>query len=211
MRRIITLLFIGCTAMLCSISAAGNDENSWLVRTELSAPTQKQKSFGIAAFYLDLQQPNVVLSILRINENSVLKAQQDLTNLRFFTSQKKPIILNLSGFSENELVYVNLPAGLYQISQIDVPHFDLPYKLSLDNSDVWRFRVTQSQVNYAGTLVVKAQRSINAVDTLLLNEYAQRKNDLQARIDQSQINLALGHGAGYEDPFADFLEGIGNE
>lgn len=189
-----------------SCESFANEDKHWLVRDVPVIPDVKLKNWGIAALYLDIQQPNVVLSILAITESSLESSYRDIDTLRFKGSKSKPSKIDLSG--RKDIVYINLPEGLYQISQIDVPHFDLPYKLSTDNAPNWRFRVTKNHVNYIGKLEVDAVRSKNTINTVLINQYAQYLEDLTLRLTQASIDLPLKHGVGYQDPYAEYLKGI---
>ncbi|MFT6267986.1 MAG: hypothetical protein ACJAVV_000791 [Alphaproteobacteria bacterium] len=208
MKRKIYLVFTLILLNFAFVSAA-NAELFWTVRDKLSLPDPKQKALGIAAMYVDLQQPNVVISLLEIKQSSLLASYKNIEDLKFSGSKSRPIKLDLSG--RNNLVYIHLPEGMYQITRVDVPHFDLPYRVSTDSSDVWRFRITRGAVNYVGTLKVDAFRSKRIVNTILVNQYATRLASLKELVAQSGVALPIVHGAGYHDPFFNFLESIPDE
>jgi hypothetical protein len=205
MKRI-SYLVVTLVLLSCVFVSAANTETFWTVRDTLSLPDPKQKELGIAAMFVDLQQPNVVISILEIKQSSLTASYKNIQDLKFSGFKSNTIKLDLSG--RKNLVYIHLPEGLYQIIRVDVPHFDLPYRVSTDNSDVWRFRITRGAVNYVGTLKVDAIRSKRSVNTVLLNQYAWRLASLEALMAKSTIMLPIVHGVGYQDPFANFLESI---
>jgi hypothetical protein len=209
MKRITLLLvFISLLPSLVFTPFA-NAEGFWTVRDTLAIPTEKQETFGIGVAFLDLQQASVVITIREINEKSLADSIDNPEKLRFSVSKKGAIKLDLSG--RTNMVSINLPEGLYQITQVDVPHFDLPYKINTNNQDVWRFRVHRNKINYIGTMKVSPIRSKNTVDTVWLNQFATHLVALQTIVADADIGLPIVHGAGYRDPFFAILEGAINE
>lgn len=209
MKRI-TLLFALITFLpATSFYTFAKDENFWTVRDIPLLLTEKQKTFGIAVAFVDLEQSNVVITLRKINERSIKNSVVDSEALQFIGGKSDSIKLDFSG--RTNMVFINLPEGLYQITQVDVPHFDLPYKISTDNSDAWRFNIQRDRINYIGTMKVSAIRSKNTVDTVWLNQFATHLDTLQTFVTESVIPLQIAHGAGYRDPFFAALEGGKNE
>lgn len=209
MKRITLLLvFISLLPSLV-FSPFASAEGFWTVRDTLAIPTEKQETFGIGVAFLDLQQANVVITIREINEKSLADSIDDPEKLRFSVSTKGAIKLDFSG--RTNMVSINLPEGLYQITQVEVPHFDLPYKIDTNNQDVWRFRVNRNKINYIGTMKVSPIRSKNTVDTVWINQFATHLQALQTIVADADIGLPIVHGAGYRDPFFAILEGGINE
>lgn len=171
----------------------------WSVFDSPTMPSRKQKDFGIAVMFNDLKQANVMLSLRRIRESSLDDSYKNLEDLSFIDASSDAIRLDLSG--RDGVTFVNLPEGLYQITRIDVPHFDLPYKLATDNSVSWRFRVKNEHVNYIGSLVVSPIRSKNSVDVAWRNHFAIHLQSLETLLQSSDILFPIAHGAGYPDPF----------
>lgn len=209
MKRILFLFSLFNFLAFVSLFSYANTEGLWPVRDNLVMPSDKQKAFGIAVAFVDLQQANVFITLRKINERSLQDSIKDADKLDFFGSKSEAIKLDLSG--RTNLVSMNLPEGLYQITQVDVPHFDLPYKINTNNRDVWRFRVSRDKVNYIGTMKVSPIRSKNTVDTVWLNQFATHFASLQTLLTNSAITLPIVHGAGYRDPFFAALEGSNNE
>ncbi|MDT0594530.1 hypothetical protein [Glaciecola petra] len=180
-------------------------QQNWKVRDSLSQPTGKQDDFGIGAIYVDIKQSNTILYVREINQNSLANANKDPEKLKF---NGKEFRLDLS--DRTEIVYVNLPEGLYQIVRVDVPHYDLPFKISTNNSDKWRFLIQQQSINYLGTIAVSAVRTKDSVDMLWLNQFAKNLEDLQTRVTASSIVWPINNGIGYKDPFyAELQQPIG--
>lgn len=188
--RLYAVLFLGI------LSFQSQAQQNWMVRDSLSQPTGKQDDFGIGAIYVDIKQSNTILYVREINPNSLAKANKDPEKLKF---NGKEFRLDLS--DRTDLVYVNLPEGLYQIVRVDVPHYDLPFKISTNNSVKWRFRIQQQSINYLGTIAVSAVRTKDSVDMLWLNQFAKNLDDLQARVAESSLVWPINNGIGYKDPF----------
>lgn len=104
-----------------------NTTSSPKINDNLAQTASNKKGSGIAVIFLDLQQSNVTITAQRI----LGKRDKGI--------KKSTIKLDLSNRKDH--VFVNLPKGLYQITRIDVPHFDLPYKLSTNKAVDWRFKV----------------------------------------------------------------------
>jgi hypothetical protein len=179
------------------------------VRDELTLPDAKFKGAGIAVLYVDIEQPNVTLSIRRINQSSLADSRDDLEELAFIGAKRDTILVDLSG--RDGFVSLNLARGLYQIVQIDVPHFDLPYKLSTDNEDTWRFRVREDHISYIGTVHVSKLRSKNTINAVWLNQFATHYAELTELVALSDIQWPIAHGAGYRDSFFSKLEEVTND
>jgi hypothetical protein len=209
MKRIFFLLALINFLFAVTFNSNANTEGFWTVRDTLVLPSEKQKKFGIAVAFVDLQQANVTITLRKINEKSLADSIDDLDELDFFGGKAEAIKLDLSG--RKNIVSINLPAGLYQITQVDVPHFDLPYKIGTNNRDIWRFRVHRDKINYIGTMKVSPIRSKNAVDTVWINQFATHLADLEAIVADTEIALPIVHGSGYQDPFFSALKGSINE
>ncbi|GAA0858292.1 hypothetical protein [Aliiglaciecola litoralis] len=193
------ILIAGALGML--ISPMLNAQSTWLTRNSLTLPTNKQKDYGIGVIFVELNQHNVSAIVQRVDEDSVAKS---ITNKDALDLEGKPIKLDFTGTTG--FVTVNLPEGLYQITQVDVPHFDLPFKVSTDNSDIWRFRVKPGHINYLGLLEVGAVRAKDNVNVAWLNRFATHLDELLAAINASTIEWPLAHGVGYQDDFSLLLE-----
>lgn len=203
--QLVFLIFLLSIDLSANASAKDKTEVYWALQDKIVNPQRTQKDYGIAVAFLDIQQPNVYLTIRKIIQSSLRKSLDNPEKLDFWGGKKGAIKLDLSG--RTNFISFNLPQGLYQITQVDVPHFDLPYKISTDNSDVWRFRVEANKINYVGTMKVSAIRGKKVVDTAWLNQFATHLHELQSIVDKSDIPLPIGLGTGYKDPYFTILMG----
>jgi hypothetical protein len=208
MRTFLFSVYLFLSFALLSISSLSAAQTEWLVRDTISLPEKKASNFGMGAIYLDVKQDNVSIIVREITRSSLSKASEakDNSKLRF---KNDGIRLDLSG--KQDAVFINLAEGTYQITEVNVPHFDLPFRIDTDNRDVWRFNIKRDQVNYIGTLKIEGVRSKNAVNTNLLNQFATHLGDLQTRLIESSIGWPIGHGVAYDDPFFDYLKGANND
>lgn len=116
----------------------------------------------------------------------------------------KSIIIKLKD-KINGFYFVNIPAGLYQITQINAPYFDLPFKLDTKNAREWRFSIKQGHVNYAGKLFIDKNRSTSHVDISLFNRIATDKNIIEKSFHELLTMSPLRSGAGVRDDYLDYL------
>ncbi|MCO7224144.1 hypothetical protein [Pleionea sp. CnH1-48] len=94
-----------------------------------------------------------------------------------------------------------LQEGLYQITKINAPYFDLPYKLSTDRDRRWRFSVEAGKVNYIGKLVIKKKRSTKYVGVDLVSRIATDKDRIKSLLTKLPEQVLLRHGTGFRDDF----------
>ncbi|TQV87809.1 hypothetical protein [Aliikangiella coralliicola] len=107
--------------------------------------------------------------------------------------------------SENGLYALPMPAGTYQITQINAPFFDLPYKLDTSTKNEWRFKIEAGKTNFAGHLSIKKERSTRYLDVNLINRFATEKERLENTLQQLLSLAPLAHGVGVRDDFAQAL------
>ncbi|MEM7613075.1 MAG: hypothetical protein AAF270_15425 [Pseudomonadota bacterium] len=110
--------------------------------------------------------------------------------------------MDLSG-REAGFYLLAIPAGLYQITQVSYPYFDLPFRLSTKDQKEWRFHVEEDKTNYIGQLVVANERSRSTLDVNLLNRLATQWDQIRTDYQSLLAEFPLVSGAGSRD---DFLE-----
>jgi hypothetical protein len=104
---------------------------------------------------------------------------------------------------------LELPAGWYQITQVDAPYFNLPYQLHIENNPAWRFQVTGGAVNYAGHLTIAKERSSNYVKIRLHNRIATHLLEVEQVLSGLLQSMPLKYGGGMRDDFLDaYMEDI---
>jgi len=164
--------------------------------------SDKKAPLGIGALFLEAYQADISLIVREINPRTIDKSSNDSTKLRF---RKGRYQLNFNGDSEKKFFLI--PPGIYQIIEIKVPHYDLPYIVATDNTDRWRFKIDSNSLNYIGSLKIAEQRSKNAISALWLNRFATHLSELNAIQASHAQDLPLKHGVGYTDIFYEKLKG----
>ncbi|TQV71170.1 hypothetical protein FKG94_19985 [Exilibacterium tricleocarpae] len=109
----------------------------------------------------------------------------------------------------NGLYLFAIPEGLYQITSIKAPYFDLPYLMDTEYRRKWRFSIKKDRVNYVGKLFIDAERSTRHIDVKLINRMAADKALIENRLGARLATTPLRSGAGVRDDF--FAELIGEQ
>lgn len=103
-----------------------------------------------------------------------------------------------------------LPSGNYQWQSISVPHFDLPFKLKLDDEKKWSFSVVAGTVNYVGHLMVMEERSYNAIDVRLVNRSTLASEQLASQ-NPALAKLPFRFAGFLRDDFTQYLQPPANK
>lgn len=101
-----------------------------------------------------------------------------------------------------------LPAGDYQVLNVSVPYFDLPYRKDVSEDDRWRFTIEAGKVNYGGALLVAPERSMNYVDIQLRNRWATSVDAIESTFGHVLKDYPLTLNMAYRDPFPAVLESL---
>jgi hypothetical protein len=195
------LNYFSIALFVLMLSTTIHAQSLWVMRDTPQLPNNDQHNYGIGLVFFELNQHNVSMIIQLIDEDRISSRAQVKQKLDF---DGKELKLDFSGRSQH--VAVNLPEGLYQIKQVDVPHFDLPFKVSTDNSDIWRFRIRAGHVSYLGFMQVGAVRGKDTVDVVWLNRFATQLEQFKSVVVASGVDWPIAHGAGYQDDFFSLLE-----
>ncbi|MCO1335523.1 hypothetical protein MO867_14380 [Microbulbifer sp. OS29] len=108
--------------------------------------------------------------------------------------------VSLKGKSKG-LYLMAMPVGLYQITQINAPYFNLPYQLDTGDKRVWRFCVDAQKVNYIGRLFINKQRKSDTIEVYLKNRMAADLGEIQDLLGVLIEQYPLVSGAGVQDVF----------
>ena len=99
-----------------------------------------------------------------------------------------------------------LMAGDYQVTSVNVPAFNLPYRVDVSKEPGWMFRIEAGSASYIGHLVIEAERNTSSVSVRLSNRLAA---ELTA-VRQASVSLpglpSLVSGHGHRDDFLLWLE-----
>lgn len=159
-----------------------------------------EKNYGFLLLKLTINSENATVHYARIKSS---RSRYLLANDRYKLYQSQKINLNQS---LNGYYVLPLPAGIYQITQIDSPFYDLPYSLNLTPHKAWRFAIEAGYLNYAGELVIAKEREQNSIDVDLLNRFAADQQELRQQTAILTATHPLRLNPGFRDDFQQALE-----
>ncbi|MEM7765797.1 MAG: hypothetical protein AAF290_17175 [Pseudomonadota bacterium] len=155
---------------------------------------------GYVLIGVDNGDTNAFLTVRRLEHNgrTPRRSKGELT----FTPNSYRI--DLSG-REAGFYLLGVPAGLYQITEVNYPYFDLPFRLSTTDQSEWRFFVEEGKTNYIGQLIVANERSRSTLDVNLLNRLATQWEQIHNDYQTLLAEFPLVSGVGSRDDFPEFL------
>lgn len=174
-----SLLFLSCAAFLSTPGISYSDQGANDKRTVLKG------DYGYMLLDLDIGAAASSLHFAKYRSSSISRSEQEIT------------------FAENEKGFklISLRAGRYQITRIDVPFYDLPYKLGTRNLKRWSFSIEEGAVNYIGKLTIEKERTKDDVDINLYNHLAKDLDRIKTTFAEELITYPLVVGVGYTDNF----------
>lgn len=148
------------------------------------------KGEGLLLMDLDIKAPSAVMSLHKIGRSS------------------SPIEVKLVTNHGRWLIKA-LPAGDYQIAEIKVPYFDLPYRKDTEKSLAWRISIQANHLNYAGRIEIEKERT---EDHVVINKHNRLFTDL-ANLQKDLASLLtaypLANGSGMRDDFTADIVKVG--
>ena len=112
--------------------------------------------------------------------------------------------VNLQGLEPGYYV-MPLTEGVYQISKVNAPYFDLPYIQDTDQDSRWRFRVYPKSLNYIGKLTIEKARGTKFVDTSLQNRFVTDYDNVVPLAQKHAPHMPLRSSLGIDDPLESML------
>lgn len=152
-----------------------------------SAPTLA-KGEGLLILDLDIKAPSAVMSLHKIGRAS------------------SPFEIKLVSDNGRWLIKA-LPKGDYQIAEIKVPYFDLPFRKDTGKNPAWRISIQAGHLNYAGRIEVEKERTEDYVAIYKHNRMVTDLPNLQKDMTSLLTTYPLVNGSGMRDDFiANFVE-----
>lgn len=103
------------------------------------------------------------------------------------------------------LYVVHMPEGLYQITKVNAPFFNLPFRVDTLNRPQWRFSIERARSNYIGRLRIDKERGTDYINVKLLyrlaSDYDRITSDAAALFEAAPLRS----GSGVRDDFLDFI------
>jgi len=166
-----------------------------------SKPLTKKQGYLLIDLDVNGSAPSLVYQQLSARDQKYLAAGQQARLLgkeKTMDLKDKP-----AGF-----YLAKIPAGLYQITRVNAPYFNLPFRVDTSSRREWRFSIEPGQINYIGKLVIDKKRSTQYVDIDLVNRIATNKADIENQLSTLLENFPLRLGVGVRD---DFLTSLSDE
>lgn len=168
-----------------------------------SQPAELGKGQGYLLLHLNVGGVAPSMEFVKLTSKQELSLRSEKKRTKRFKSVK----INLKD-KEKGLYLLNLPQGLYQVTQINAPYFNLPYRMSTDNEPYWRFYVEPGKVNYFGQLTIAKERSTRHVNISRLNRIATDKSLIDQELAGLIKNAPLRVSVGVRDDYMEFFKGL---
>lgn len=194
-------LFFVCSLVLSGIVPATASQKDILSNfySPQNAPTLLRNN-GHVLFDLDVggKAPSIEFVELKLSR----KSKPGEKPIYSFGSDKYQASLKDLDSGMNLLA---LEAGLYQITSINAPFFELPYILDTKSKPEWRFRVHPDALSYGGKLVIEQERGKNFINVNLLKRFASDQQTIEQVATEFFPQLPLKMGYGNRDDFYEYL------
>ncbi len=141
--------------------------------------------------------------VMLSSEHMRFASKEKVINLHFL-NQRKSKSLEMKQLPPGYYM-VEMDPGLYQITRVNAPYYDLSFWLDTANIESWRFAITPGAVNYIGELVIDKERGKNYIKTDLYNRFAMHKSEIEALLPNLLKQNPLMLNPGYRDDFQSAL------
>lgn len=161
------------------------------------APLAKKQGYLLVYVNVDGVAPSIEFSKVKTTKTDVIVGEANgySKDYRLDLKQLKP------GF-----YLVPMFSGIYQITRVNAPFYDLPYWLGTGNKAKWRFAIEANKVNFIGEIFIAKERGTNNIDVHLLNRVAKYYPEIKQQLAMLAEPLPLALKMGYQDPFLQELE-----
>jgi hypothetical protein len=160
-------------------------------------PELKKKQ-GYLMFYVNVDgiAPSIQFSKISTKKTDFILPDERIS----FT---KDYFLDLKNVTKG-FYFIPLFAGIYQITRINAPFYDLPYWLPTNKEAKWRFGVEENSINFIGEINIAKERGVNVIDVNLFNRVATYHEQILKEIALMPQSFPLKTKSGYRDDF--FME-----
>lgn len=194
-------MILGITVSLCNTTLVAATKSKTIVPIKPSEAKPLKKGHGYLLVKMDVTGVAPSLTVDGLSNEGALYL--DSSEARKYEDDEFTIALKdvAKGF-----YLLSLPAGLYQVTQVNVPYFNLPFKLDTSKNTAWRFGIAEGKTNYIGTLFVDKERSSELVNVALYNRIATDFETIKTNYSALLVNAELRNGIGVRDDFETLLK-----
>lgn len=115
---------------------------------------------------------------------------------------RKRKTIELKG-KDNGFLLIPIRKGPYQITKINAPLFDLPFRVDTKNSK-WQFTIEPNKINYIGHLNIAKKRKSRSVDVGLSNRIATDITKISAEFSELITQYPIITSLMLRDDFYEF-------
>lgn len=187
---IVQLVFVVLVLTLCLSNTAQAEKSSYqFLSADKVAPLKRGQ--GYLLMHLEVSGPSPFFKIAKIRSNKKLTSS---------SAKRSAIQISLKGKPKG-FYLLPLSQGLYQITEVYSPYFNLPHRMETYERPAWRFRIEEQRTNYAGKLFISSERSVNYVDIKLLNRIAADSDAIERELSGLLRLAPLSLGIPFRDDF----------
>lgn len=170
------------------------------VLSDANNVAELKKKQGYLLVYVNVEgvAPSIEFSRINTRKTDVMLPDEKITYVKDYFLDLKNI--------EKGFYFIPMFAGIYQITRVNAPFYDLPYWLPTEKSANWRFAIEENAVNFIGELNIEKERGKRVINVHLFNRTALYHDELIEQISLLPIKLPLKVKAGYRDDFLMVLE-----
>jgi|GEM_PF-1930453 len=190
-RKILILVII--IGFSLNAFAKSNDVMKQLSQApDVPALSKKQ---GYLMLYVNVSgiAPSIQFSKVKTRKTNYILSDEEISYGRDYFLDLKDV---KQGF-----YFVPMLAGVYQITRVNAPFYDLPYWLPTENKSKWRFAVEENHINFIGEINIAKERGKESLNIHLLNRTATYHAEILEQIALMPQQLPLQAKPGYRDDF----------
>lgn len=190
-KLLLTMFFSACCVLLGEHAQGQSISKNLSVALNVPELIENQ---GYLMVYVNVEGIAPSLELSKINTNKT-----DFINVENF-SFSKDYRINLKNVLPG-FYFIPMLAGVYQITRINAPFYDLPYWLPTEKQAKWRFAIEKDHINFIGELYIAKERETNEIDIHLFNRFAMYQKQINSELAVMAKNLPLKIKPGYPDEF----------
>lgn len=194
-----SLLIFGLLQLSLLAQAAANVSTRTLI--EPAQATVLKENMGYALLNLDVSGVAPSLSLFKLSSDTSIVQHPDYASRLNFSSRRYSPTNILLKDKKQGFYLLALAEGVYQISEVNAPYFDLPYRMSTENTRDWRFTVKPGKLNYIGSLYIAKERTSDTITAKLRNRLATDLSLIKSDLSVVLETMPLVLGAGVRDDF----------
>ena len=154
------------------------------------------KNKGYALFYVNSEIDSASFNLSQISSKYINPRSRAWDTV--YKSQKYTV--SLKGLPKGFYVLL-LERGIYQITQVNSPYYDLPFRYQTKDDVRWQFNVDNKHLNYVGHINFEKERSTDTISVGLHNRIAMDYEQIMSLLASLEKPPKFRLGTGVKDDF----------